>query len=121
MILKGDMSIVGPRPQPSFYLPYYTEEERKAHSVRGGLLPPDCLSKEVQCDWETQLKFESYYAENLTFLMDVRVLFCTFIILYKRMKNNYGADERPMLHVYRKDMVDKAILDEWAKKGVEIK
>lgn len=121
MILKGDMSIVGPRPQPSFYLPYYTEEERKAHSVRGGLLPPDCLSKEVQCDWETQLKFESYYAENLTFLMDVRVLFCTFIILYKRMKNNYGADERPMLHVYRKDMVDKTILDEWAKKGVEIK
>lgn len=121
MILKGDMSIVGPRPQPSFYLPYYTEEERKAHSVRGGLLPPDCLSKEVQCDWETQLKFESYYAENLTFLMDVRVLFCTFIILYKRMKNNYGADERPMLHVYRKDMVDKAILDEWAKKEVEIK
>ena len=121
MILKGDMSIVGPRPQPSFYLPYYTEEERKAHSVRGGLLPPDCLSKEVQCDWETQLNFESYYAENLTFLMDVRVLFCTFIILYKRMKNNYGADERPMLHVYRKDMVDKTILDEWAKKGVEIK
>lgn len=121
MILKGDMSIVGPRPQPSFYLPYYTEEERKAHSVRGGLLPPDCLSKEVQCDWETQLKFESYYAENLTFLMDVRVLFCTFIILYKRMKNNYGADERPMLHVYRKDMVDKTILDEWEKKGVEIK
>lgn len=121
MVLKGDMSIVGPRPQPSFYLPYYTEEERKAHSVRGGLLPPDCLSKEVQCDWETQLKFESYYAENLTFLMDVRVLFCTFIILYKRMKNNYGADERPMLHVYRKDMVDKTILDEWAKKGVEIK
>ena len=46
------MSIVGPRPQPSFYLPYYKEEERKAHSVRGGLLPPDCLSKEVQCDWE---------------------------------------------------------------------
>ena len=57
------MSIVGPRPQPSFYLPYYKEEERKAHSVRGGLLPPDCLSKEVQCDWETQLNYETYYAE----------------------------------------------------------
>lgn len=37
MIFKGDMSIVGPRPQPSFYLPYYKEEERKAHSVRGGV------------------------------------------------------------------------------------
>lgn len=60
MIFKGDMSIVGPRPQPSFYLPYYKEEERKAHSVRGGLLPPDCLSKEVQCDWETQLNYGGY-------------------------------------------------------------
>ena len=121
MILKGDMSIVGPRPQPSFYLPYYKEEERKAHSVRGGLLPPDCLSKEVQCSWETQLEFEKYYAENLTFLMDVKVVLYTFIILYKRMKYNYGADDRPMLHEYRRGTVDEKVLKEWEKKGVEIK
>ncbi len=121
MILKGDMSIVGPRPQPSFYLPYYKEEERKAHSVRGGLLPPDCLSKEVQCSWETQLEFEKYYAENLTFLMDVKVVLYTFIILYKRMKYNYGSDDRPMLHEYRRGTVDEKVLKEWEKKGVEIK
>ena len=121
MILKGDMSIVGPRPQPSFYLPYYTEEERKGHKVRGGLLPPDCLSKEVQCDWETQLKFESYYAENLTFLMDVKIIFSTFFILYKRVKNNYGADERPMLHIYRHGTVDEKVLNQWKEKGVPIK
>lgn len=121
MIFKGDMSIVGPRPQPSFYLPYYTEEERKAHKVRGGLLPPDSLSKEVQCDWETQLNFETYYAENLTFLTDIKVILCTFIILYKRMKHNYGADDRPMLHVYRRGMVSESVLKEWEKKGVPIK
>lgn len=121
MIFKGDMSIVGPRPQPSFYLPYYKEEERKAHSVRGGLLPPDSLSKEVQCDWETQLSFESYYAENISFIMDMKVIFCTFIILYKRIKNNYGADDRPMLNVYRRGTVDEAILKEWENKGVPIK
>ena len=120
-ILKGDMSIVGPRPQPSFYLPYYTDEERKAHKVRGGLLPPDSIGKEVQCSWEQQLNLETYYAENLSFLMDVRVIFCTFIILYKRMKNNYGADDRPMLHVYRHGTVDEATLKEWEKKGVPIK
>lgn len=120
-ILKGDMSIVGPRPQPSFYLPYYTDEERKAHKVRGGLLPPDSIGKEVQCSWEQQLNLESYYAENLSFLMDVKVIFCTFIILYKRMKNNYGADDRPMLHVYRHGTVDEATLKEWEKKGVPIK
>lgn len=121
MIFKGDMSIVGPRPQPSFYLPYYKEEEREGHKVRGGLLPPDCLSKEVQCDWETQLKLEAYYAENLSFVMDVKVILCTFIILYKRMKHNYGADDRPMLHVYRRGTVDEMTLKEWEKKGVPIK
>lgn len=120
-ILKGDMSIVGPRPQPSFYLPYYKEEERTAHKVRGGLLPPDCLGKEAQCSWEEQLNLETYYAENLSFIMDVKVILCTFIILYKRMKNNYGADDRPMLHVYRHGTVDEATLKEWERKGVPIK
>lgn len=120
-ILKGDMSIVGPRPQPSFYLPYYTDEERKAHKVRGGLLPPDSIGKEVQCSWEQQLNLESYYAENLSFLMDVKVILCTFIILYKRMKNNYGADDRPMLHVYRKGVASEEELKKWESKGIEIK
>ena len=121
LILKGDMSIVGPRPQPSFYLPYYKEEERIAHNVRGGLLPPDSLCKKVQCDWDTQLKYETYYAENLTFFLDLKVIFYTFIILYKRIKNNYGADERPMLNVYRREMVNDEILKEWEKKGVIIR
>lgn len=120
-ILKGDMSIVGPRPQPSFYLPYYTDEERKAHKVRGGLLPPDSIGKEVQCSWEQQLNLESYYAENLSFLMDVKVILCTFIILYKRMKNNYGADDRPMLNVYRKGVASEEELKKWESKGIEIK
>ena len=121
-ILKGDMSIVGPRPQPSFYLPYYTEEERKAHRVRGGLLPPDSLCGECQCDWETQFKYEKYYAENVSFLLDVKVIAFTFLILYKRMKNNYGADERPMLHQYRAGKVFTAEeKKKWSSMGIEIK
>lgn len=120
-ILKGDMSIIGPRPQPKFYLPYYNEEERKAHKVRGGLLPPDSLCGECQCDWETQLKYEVYYAENVSFVLDVKVLFYTFIILYKRMQHNYGADDRPMLNKYRagKNFTpeEKA---KWAAMGIEI-
>lgn len=121
MILKGDMSLVGPRPQPSFYLPYYKEEERIAHKVRGGLLPPDVISKEVQCDWETQLKYETYYAEHLSLRLDIKVVLCTFIILYKRMKNNYGADDRPMLHVYRAGTVSEEEMNYWKEKGIEIR
>ena len=121
-ILKGDMSIIGPRPQPSFYLPYYTDEERKAHKARGGLLPPDSLCGECQCDWETQFKYEKYYAENVSFLLDVKVIAYTFLILYKRMKNNYGADERPMLHQYRAGKVFTAEeKKKWSSMGIEIK
>lgn len=121
MILKGDMSLVGPRPQPTFYLPYYKDEERVAHKVRGGLVPPDVISKEVQCDWETQLKYEAFYAEHLSLWMDIKVIFSTFIILYKRMKHNYGADNRPMLHVYRAGTVSAEEMNKWKEKGIEIR
>lgn len=121
-VLKGEMSFVGPRPQPIFYLPYYTEEERIAHKVRGGLIPPDSLCGECQCDWETQLKYEVYYAQNVSFLLDVKVVLSTIIILYKRMKYNYGADERPMLHQYRADKIFTAEeKKKWSDMGIELK
>lgn len=119
MILKGDMSFVGPRPQPRFYGPYYTQEERKAHTVRGGLIPPDSVLKGVQCDWETQLHCEADYAEHVSFLLDVKIILYTFLILYKRLKYNYGADDRPMLHVYRADMeIPAEVKKEWEEKEV---
>lgn len=121
MILKGDMSFVGPRPQPAFYGPYYLDDERTIHNVRGGLIPPDSLNGEVQCSWETQFKYEKYYASHVSFLLDVKVIFSTFKILVLRMKNHYGDDDRPMLHVYRKDMqISEEVKETWRKKGVKI-
>lgn len=121
-ILKGDMSFVGPRPQPKFYGPYYLPEERKAHTVRGGLIPPDSIGKEVQCDWETQLKYETYYAEHVSFLLDMKVIFCTFVILFKRLKYHYGDDDRPLLNQYRADMeIPEDVRKEWENKGVGVR
>ena len=102
-ILFGKMSFVGPRPQPRYYGPYYTEEERIAHKVRGGLLPPDSLLKTQQCSWEEQLRIEKEYAEKVSVFLDIKIVFCTFIILIQRVKHNYGADDRPKLSEYRKD------------------
>lgn len=121
LILKGDMSIVGPRPQPSFYGPFYKQEERKRHNVRGGLIPPDSLTKKPQCSWDEQLQIESYYAENVSFLLDVKIVLCTFIVLYRRLKNNYGADERPMLNVYRANMkIPTDVIAKWETKGIAV-
>ena len=104
MILKGDMSFVGPRPLPTYYGPYFLERERARHNVRGGLIPPDGLCGETTPNWETQFEYDIYYAESVSFLLDVKVIIATFKILFKRVKNNYGVEDRPHLNEYRKDM-----------------
>lgn len=109
-ILKGEMSFVGPRPLPTYYGPYFLDEERKRHTVRGGLIPPDGLCGETTPDWETQFKYDVYYAENVSLLLDIKVIIATFKILFKRVKNNYGAEDRPHLNEYR------AYMDEGSKK-----
>lgn len=118
MIFKGDMSIVGPRPQPKECGPYYTDDERVAHTVRGGLLPPDSLSLEVQCDWDTQLQYEAKYATTASLYLDIKVILSTFVILYKRMKYNYGADDRPELYEERANVsISDEVRQEWKEKG----
>ena len=100
-ILKGDMSIVGPRPLPTYYGPYYLPEERKRHQVRGGLIPPDGLSKKTTPEWETQFKYDNYYVDNVSFLLDCKVILVTFLILFKRVETQYGTKDRPHLNEYR--------------------
>lgn len=100
-ILKGDMSLVGPRPLPTYYGPYFYDEERKRHTVRGGLIPPDSLSNKAYTTWEEQFKYEIYYAEHVSFLLDIKVIITTLEILMKRVQSNYGSEFRPHLNVYR--------------------
>ena len=100
-ILKGDMSIVGLRPLPTYYGPYYYPEERKRHQVRGGLIPPDGLSKQTTPEWETQFKYDNYYVDNVSFLLDCKVILVTFLILFKRVETQYGTKDRPHLNEYR--------------------
>lgn len=100
-ILKGDMSIVGPRSLPTYYGPYYLPEERKRHQVRGGLIPPDGLSKQTTPEWETQFKYDNYYVDNVSFLLDCKVILVTFLILFKRVETQYGTKDRPHLNEYR--------------------
>lgn len=100
-ILLGDMSFIGPRPLPTYYGPYFLPEELKRHEIRGGLIPPDGLSKQTTPNWEVQFEYDNYYVEHLSFILDCKVVFATFVILLKRVKNNYGAENRPHLNEYR--------------------
>ena len=104
-ILKGDMSIIGPRPMPTDYLPYFRDEERVIHSISGGLIPPDVLSLHSVFDWDEQFGNEIDYVKRYSFLYDLKILFSVFLILFKRNKNQYGGEVRKPLSVVRKEKI----------------
>ncbi|WP_026521661.1 sugar transferase [Butyrivibrio sp. VCB2001] len=77
-ILKGDMSFIGPRPLLVEYLPYYTEREKLRHTVRPGLTGLAQASGRNTVDWDTRFEMDATYVENLSFLMDLKVIAMTF-------------------------------------------
>lgn len=83
-ILKGDMSIIGPRPLLVRYLPYYTDEERRRHSVRQGLTGYAQVRGRNAVSWEKRFELDVWYVDHLTFITDVRVIFDTVKIVIKR-------------------------------------
>lgn len=83
-IFKGDMSIIGPRPLLVSYLPYYTEEEKLRHTVRPGLTGLAQVSGRNFLDWDRRLQKDVEYVRNLSFLMDLKVIFMTIkVVLVK--------------------------------------
>lgn len=89
-IIKGEMSVIGPRPLPPKYDQYYTEREKIRFSVRGGLIPPEVLYNNVQPTWDEQLEYEASYAEKLCFSLDYSIIVTVFKGLFTRYKKDYG-------------------------------
>lgn len=76
-VLKGDMSLIGPRPLYTFYVPYYTEEESLRHSVRGGITGLAQVNGRALCRWNERFAYDVQYVKNITFLNDIKVLLLT--------------------------------------------
>ncbi len=83
-ILKGDMSIVGPRPLLVEYLPYYTEEEMHRHDVRPGLSGWAQVHGRNATGWEERFQYDLYYVRNCSFRLDCRVIFMTIAKVLRR-------------------------------------
>lgn len=77
-VLKGDMALVGPRPLLPEYLPYYTERERLRHTVRPGISGWAQVNGRNHVLWEERFEYDAYYAEHLSFAMDIRIIIMTF-------------------------------------------
>lgn len=82
-ILKGDMSIIGPRPLLVEYLPYYTEKEHHRHDVRPGLSGYAQVHGRNVTPWDERLQMDIDYVNKITFLGDLKILFTT---VYKTVK-----------------------------------
>lgn len=76
-VLKGDMSLVGPRPLLVRYLPFYTVEEQLRHSVRPGITGLAQINGRNNLTWEKRLGYDVQYARNLSFFLDMKIIFLT--------------------------------------------
>ncbi|KGX89957.1 UDP-galactose phosphate transferase [Pontibacillus halophilus JSM 076056 = DSM 19796] len=83
-VLKGDMSMIGPRPLLVRYLPFYTETERARHKVRPGLSGLAQVSGRNNIEWEERLNLDVIYVNEMSFLTDAKIFFKTLFKAFVR-------------------------------------
>lgn len=82
-VLKGDMSLVGPRPLLEEYLPLYNSEQAKRHLVRPGITGLAQINGRNSLSWEKKFEYDVYYVENLSLKMDLKILWTTFFKVFR--------------------------------------
>jgi undecaprenyl phosphate N,N'-diacetylbacillosamine 1-phosphate transferase len=83
-VLKGDMSLVGPRPLRVEYLPLYSSSQMRRHAVKPGITGWAQINGRNALDWETKLEYDVWYVDNRSILLDIRILWLTVKKVVKR-------------------------------------
>ena len=83
-VLKGDMSLVGPRPLLMQYLSRYNTEQIKRHNVKPGITGWAQVNGRNAISWEQKFEYDNEYVKNQSFLLDIKILFMTFINVINR-------------------------------------
>lgn len=101
-IFKGDMALVGPRPLAVQYLPYYSDEERKRHSVLPGLTGLAQIHGRNATTWEERFEYDVRYVQHVTFCEDVRIVLETVkVVLVRSGIGERGVDSPIDFDKYR--------------------
>ena len=82
-IIVGDMSIVGPRPLSMYYLPHYSDEQRRRQSVRPGLTGLAQVNGRNNLSWDKRFEYDIEYVDNITFINDCKIIINTFFKVLK--------------------------------------
>jgi len=102
IILKGDMSFVGPRPLAVQYLPFYSSAERRRHSVRPGLTGLAQINGRNALSWEEKFAFDLVYVERMSLGLDFRIIARTILRVFQRSGIGVrGEDAPPDFDKYR--------------------
>jgi len=83
-VLKGDMSLIGPRPLLVSYLPLYSLEHSRRHEVRPGMTGWAAVNGRNSLSWEEKFDLDVWYVDHVTFFLDIKILYLTFKKMYKR-------------------------------------
>lgn len=95
-VIKGDMSFVGPRPLMIEYINYYTDKEIKRHNTKPGITGFAQINGRNSISWEEKFKYDIFYTENLSFILDLKILFITvFKVLRKKNINQNESVSMP--------------------------
>ena len=94
-ILKGEMSFIGPRPLLIEYLNFYSENQRRRHNVKPGLTGLAQINGRNFISWQKKFKYDVLYVDNISLLLDVKILFMTIFKVLKR-EGIYSKNNRPV-------------------------
>ncbi|MBK8946929.1 MAG: sugar transferase [Ignavibacteriae bacterium] len=83
-VLKGDMSLIGPRPLLIEYLPLYNEQQKKRHNVKPGITGWAQVNGRNAISWEEKFKLDVWYVENISFILDLKIFFMTVLKIFKK-------------------------------------
>jgi lipopolysaccharide/colanic/teichoic acid biosynthesis glycosyltransferase len=83
-VLKGDMSLIGPRPLLPEYLPLYSEIQKRRHNIRPGITGWAQVNGRNAISWQQKFDYDVWYVENISFLLDLKILFLTIKKVFAR-------------------------------------
>jgi lipopolysaccharide/colanic/teichoic acid biosynthesis glycosyltransferase len=94
-VLKGDMSLIGPRPLLFKYVPLYSEEQDRRHSVKPGITGWAQVNGRNSISWNKKFEYDVYYVDHLSLLLDLKIIWLTIKKVYQKEGVNQSAS-RPM-------------------------
>jgi len=95
-VIKGDMSLIGPRPLLFKYIPLYSKEQRRRHQVLPGITGLAQVNGRNSISWTQKFQHDVYYVDNISFALDLKIFYMTIIKILKKEGINQS-EQRPMM------------------------